>query len=244
MVVAAAKEIANDDCVFVGMRLPLLAFQLAKETHAPDCTGIFETGLLRNSPAAESILTMGDLPNIHGAVWTTSMIDIMGILQSGRATLGFLGSAQVDRFGNINTTCIGSYESPKVRLPGSGGASDIASLSGRFVIVIAHEKNRLPDRVDFMTSPGYGAGNDWRERQGIKGGGPAAVITTRAVFRFDPITKEAILWSLHPGVTLDEALDHMGWEPLINDPLITTPAPTKTEIETIRKFDPDGFWTR
>jgi glutaconate CoA-transferase subunit B len=244
MVLAGAREIGNDDCVFVGMRLPLLSFQLAKEIHAPNATGIFETGVLRDRPALEPILTMGDLPNIAGALWTTSLIDIMGLLQSGRVTLGFLGGAQVDRFGNVNTTGIGPYSRPKVRLPGSGGAADIASMAQRFVVVVAHERNRLPRQVDFITSPGFGRGGSWREDQGLLGGGPSAIITSRCVMRFDPRTSEAYLHSVHPGVTVEEILANMDWPLVVPERVDTTPIPQEHELDLIRKYDPDGFWTK
>lgn len=244
MVVAGARQILNDDCVFVGMRLPLLAFQLAKETHAPDATGIFEIGVLRDRPALREVLTMGDLPNIAGALWATSMLDIMGLLQSGRVTLAFVGGAQVDRFGNVNTTCIGPHQRPRIRLPGSGGAADIASLAGRFVVMIPHEKHRLPERVDFITSPGFGEGGRWREEQGLRGGGPSAIITTRCIMRFHPETREAYLHALYPGVTMEEVLENMGWALRVPKRVEIAPAPTEEELDTIRNYDPEGFWTR
>ena len=143
MVVAGSREIRDDDIVFVGMRLPLLAFQLANSTHAPHAIGIFENGVLRGGPAGETLYTMSDTPNIEGAIWTTSMMDIMALLQNGRVSLGFIGGAEVDRFGNLNTTYIGGREQILVRLPGSGGGSDIASLSRRFVIIMNHERRRF-----------------------------------------------------------------------------------------------------
>ncbi len=127
MVVAGSREIRDEDVVFVGMRLPLLAFQLAKETHAPGAIGIFENGILRDRPAAEALYTMGDPPNVAGAVWATSMGDIMSLLQNGKVSLGFIGGAEVDRFGNLNTTYIGGKGNVQIRLPGSGGASDIVA---------------------------------------------------------------------------------------------------------------------
>src|SRR3989304_1547451 len=132
MVVAGAREIRDDDVVFVGMRLPLLAFQLAKNTHAPHAIGIFENGILRDRPAGDALYTMGVAPTIEGAIWTTWRVDIMALLQNGRVSLGFIGGSEVDRFGNLNTTYIGGKEQIQIRLPGSGGGSDIASLSKRF----------------------------------------------------------------------------------------------------------------
>jgi glutaconate CoA-transferase subunit B len=244
MVVAGAREIRDDDVVFVGMRLPLLAFQLAKETHAPHAVGIFENGILRDRAAREVLYTMSDPANIEGALWATSMLDIMALLQNGKVSLGFIGGAEVDRFGNLNTTLIGGRGKVKVRLPGSGGGSDIASLSQRVVIVMNHEKRRFPKRVAYTTSPGFGDGGDWRERHGLRGGGPCAVITTKAIFRFHPMTKEMILQSRHPGVALEEILGNIRWDVRSARTIEETKPPTRSELGMIRKYDPHGFWTR
>ena len=244
MVVVGAREIRDDDVVFVGMRLPLLAFQLAKDTHAPHAIGIFENGILRDKPAGDALYTMGDAPNTEGAIWTTSMMDIMALLQSGRVSLGFIGGAEVDRFGNLNTTYIGGREQIQVRLPGSGGGSDIASLSKRFIIIMKHEKRRFVERVSYITSPGFGDGRDWRERNGLKGGGPCAVITTKGILRFDFETKEMILDSIYPGVTVKEVLENTGWDLKWSPKIIKTKPPTRSELRIIRQYDPNGFWTR
>jgi len=244
MVVAGAREVHDDDVVFVGMRLPLLAFQLAKSTHAPHAIGIFENGILRDRPAGHALYTMGDTPNIEGAIWTTSMLDIMSLLQSGRVSLGFIGGAEVDRFGNLNTTYIGGRENVQVRLPGSGGGSDIASLSKRLVIVMNHEKRRFLERVSYLTSPGYGDGRNWRERKGLRGGGPCAVITTKAILRFDTETKEMILDSVHRGVAIEEVIENTGWDLKLTQKIEKTKPPTRSELRFIRKNDPNGFWTK
>ncbi len=243
MVVVGSREVRDDDVVFVGMRLPLLAFQLAKSTHAPHAIGIFENGILRDKPAGAMLYTMADCPNIEGAVWTTSMLDIMSLLQNGRISLGFIGGAEVDRFGNLNTTYIGGRENIQVRLPGSGGGSDIASLAHRLVIIMNHEKRRFLERVAYVTSPGFGEGAGWREQKGLKGGGPSVVITTKGIFRFNPDTKEMILQSLHPGVTVDEILANTGWDLKVASKIGETPPPSRSELRIIRKFDPKGFWT-
>jgi glutaconate CoA-transferase, subunit B len=243
MVVAGSREIRDDDVVFVGMRLPLLAFQLAKETHARHAVGIFENGVLRDRPAREALYTMGDTPNIEGAIWATSMIDIMSLLQGGRVSLGFIGGAEVDRFGNLNTTYIGGKERIQVRLPGSGGGSDIASLSRRFVIVMNHERRRFVDKVGYVTSPGYGNGGNWRRKEGLRGGGPSAVITTKGILRFKPETKEAFLDSVHPGVRVEDVLAHTGWALKVSRKVEETAPPGPSELAIIRKFDPNGFWT-
>ena len=151
MVAVAAREIKNTDVVFVGMRLPLLAFFLAKATHAPDAVGLFENGLIRDEPASGFIVTMCDPPNITGALACTSLRDVMGYLQQGRVSLGFIGGAQVDEFGNLNTTRVGQN-----RLPGSGGGGDIASLAGRLTIIMKHQRRRFVPKVDYITSPGFG----------------------------------------------------------------------------------------
>ncbi len=244
MVVAGAREIRNNDVVFVGMRLPLLAFQLAKDTHAPHAIGIFENGILRDKPAGDALYTMGDAPNTEGAIWTTSMMDIMALLQNGRVSLGFIGGAEVDRFGNLNTTYIGGREQVQIRLPGSGGGSDIASLSKRFVIIMKHEKRRFLEKVSYITSPGFGDGRDWRERNGLRGGGPCAVITTKGILRFDAETKEMVLNSIHPGVTAEEVLENTEWNLICAPKIEKTKPPTRSELRMIRKYDPLGFWTR
>src|SRR5437588_1053130 len=202
MVVAAARQIADGEVVFVGMRLPLLAFGLAKLTHAPSAIGIFENGLVRDRVPPPDLYTMSDAPNVTGAAWATGLVDVMQLLQRGDVHLGFIGGAEVDRFGNINTNVIGSPEQPKIKLPGSGGGADIACLSQRLVSLMEHEPRRLRPRVDFITSPGYGDGTPaWRQKQGLLRGGPAAVITTLGVLRFDPSTNEAYLAEYHPFTT-------------------------------------------
>ena len=243
MVVAGAREIHDDDVVFVGMRLPLLAFQLAKDTHAAHAIGIFENGILRDRPAGEAIYTMGDAPNTEGAVWTTSMMDIMALLQNGKVSLGFIGGAEIDRFGNLNTTYIRKKEGAPIRLPGSGGGSDIASLSKRFVIIMKHEKRRFVERVSYITSPGFGDGRGWREKNGLKGGGPCAVITTKGILRFDFETKEMTLNSIHPGIAVENVLENTGWSLRCAPKVEKTRPPTRYELRIIRKYDPRGFWT-
>src|SRR5581483_11893876 len=152
MVVAAAREIHDGDIVFVGMRLPLIAYVVAKKTRAPNATGVFENGILRRTPASELIMTMSDGPNITGALSCMTMLECMALLQQGRVSLGFLGAAEVDRYGNLNSTEVRNPSGGFVRLPGSGGACDIAALSQRFVALLSHEKERLPERVSYITS--------------------------------------------------------------------------------------------
>jgi len=167
----------------------------------------------------------------------------MALLQDGKVSLGFIGGAEVDRFGNLNTTYIGGKERAQIRLPGSGGGSDIASLSKRFVIIMKHEKRRFVERVSYITSPGFGDGKDWRERNGLKGGGPCAVITTRGILRFNSETKEMILDSIHPGITVEDVLKNTGWDLRCAPKVQKTKPPTRSELRIIRKYDPLGFWT-
>lgn len=241
MVASAAREIRDREVVFVGMRLPLIAFVVAKKTHAPHAVGLFENGVIRSTPAPELIYTMADPPNILGATECLDMLGVMSLLQSGRVHLGFLGAAEVDRFGNLNST---EVRGPKglTRLPGSGGACDIASLAQRFVVLLDHTRLRLPDRVSFLTSPGNGDGKDWRRRVGLPRGGPAAVITTKAVLRFGE-DGEAFLASLHPGVELEEVLENTGWKLRVPCDLVSTPEPNVQELTAIREYDKEGFWT-
>ena len=244
MVVCAAREIRDGEVVFVGMRLPLIAFALAKRTHAPNATGLFENGLVRDTPSRELLLTMGDAPNILGAEWANRTGALMGLLAQGWANLGFVGGAEVDRFGNLNTSYIGSRTQPVVKLPGSGGGADIASLSQRLAIIMAHDKKRFPERVSYITSPSYGDGGDWRQRVGLPRGGPSAVITTRAVLGFAEDTHEMVLRSWHPGGSAEEVRANTGWELRLAPDAHETLAPTADELRIIRECDPEGFWTR
>jgi glutaconate CoA-transferase subunit B len=240
MVSAAAREIRDREIVFVGMRLPLISFVVAKKTHAPDAIGLFENGVIRSTPAPELIYTMADPPNLLGATQCLDRMGVMGLLQSGRVTLGFLGAAEVDRFGNLNSTQVQGREG-MIRLPGSGGACDIASLAQRFVVLLEHKKERLPERVSFITSPGYGDGPGWRKRVGLPRGGPSAVITTMAVLRFKD--DEACLESVHPGVAVEDVAAETGWDLRLPGAVRSTPPPTADELTAIRNYDKEGFWT-
>ena len=245
MVAVAAREIADGELVFVGMRLPVLAFAVARSTHAPAALGLYEVGLMRAAPAASFLGTMGDPPNVAGALWATRMSNVMALMAQGLVDLGFIGGAEVDRFGNLNTSYIGSFGSPAVKLPGSGGGADIAILSRRWVTLMAHERRRLVSRVSYVTSPGFGDGSPgWRSRNGLPGGGPSAIVTTLGVFRFPPEGGEAFLASVHPGHTVAEVRAETGWELVVAPEVGETPPPTAAELTQIRRFDPDGFWTR
>lgn len=243
MVAQAAREIRDGERVFVGMRLPLIAFVLAKRTHAPNAVGLFELGIVRDQPSPEMLYTMGDPPNVRGAVWCAKTADLMGLLQRGDVQAGFIGGAEVDRHGNLNTTAIGEDRArPTVQLPGSGGGADIACLAHRLIVIMAHDMRRLRERVDFVTSPGYGEGGDWRTRVGLPRGGPAVLITTLGVFRF--VAGEAVLVSYHPGTSIDEIAANTGWTLTVADDVRETEPPSTAELDIIREYDPQGFWTR
>jgi len=244
MVTAAAREIADNEVVFVGMRLPLLGFLLAKSTHAPNAIGVYELGVIRDKVAPVPILTMGDLPNLFRAQWLSDTADLMGLLQRGDVDVSFMGGAQIDRFGNLNTTYIGGHQKPETRLPGSGGACDLASLAQRHIIIMKHEKRRFVGRVDYITSPGYGEGSGWRKKVGLPRGGPSSVITSLGILRFDPDSREMYLASTHPGISVDEIRANTGWSLKLAPQHSETPVPTDDELEKLRRFDPHGFWTK
>jgi glutaconate CoA-transferase, subunit B len=244
MVIAAAREIRDGEIVFVGMRLPMLAFALAKRTHAPTAVGVFENGIVRDAPAPGMLFTISDPPNVFRSHWATSTANVMALLQQGLVGLGFIGGAEVDRHGNLNTSYIGDWRHPRVKLPGGGGGPDIASLARRFAIVMPQDRHRFKARVDYITSPGHGDGGDWRRRVGLPGGGPCALITTLGVYRFDETTKEAYLASYHPGQTVESVRAETGWDLKVAADVRETVVPTANELAHVRASDPDGFWTR
>ena len=242
MIIAASREIKDGERIFVGMRLPITAYGVARLTHAPNAVGLFESGVARYEPADGMLHTMCDGPNQIGAAWTTGLIQIMGLLSGGRIHAGFIGGAEIDRFANINTSYIGDIDAPKVKLPGSGGAPDIAAMAERLIIIMSHQKHRLVERVDYITSPGFLDGGDARKRAGLAGGGPAAVITDRAILRpFGP-EKELHLAAIHPGHTVEEIRDNTGWELKLMTDVEETPSPTETELSALHRIDKDGFW--
>jgi len=241
MVAAAAREICDGDKVFVGMRLPLLGFAVAKETHAPDAIGIFENGVIRDWPALESIFTMSDPPNVARALYCGSLSDVMNLLQAGRVDLGFIGGAEIDRFGNLNTHWV-KENGKRTRLPGSGGAADIATLAKRCIVIMNHEKRRFARQVQHITSPGFGSGGNWRLNNGLSGG-PVKVITSMGIFSFDSESREMILSSHHPGVTISQIKSETGWPLKVAANVIETLPPTEEELSAVRKYDPKKIWT-
>ena len=244
MAVAAAREINDHEIVFAGTGLPMLGAMLAQHTNAPNCVIVFEAGAV-DCKLAHLPMSVGDPRTMRFASTATGLFDVFStVLQRGFIDVGFLGGAQVDMYGNINTTCIGEYQHPKVRFPGSGGSGDIACLSKRTIIIAVHEKRRFPERCDYITSPGWIDGPYGRKQAGLLWGGPSAVITTLGVLRFDERTKRAYLASYHPGVTPEQVKESTGFELDVSRARETTP-PTEFEIRVLReKVDPEGIFLK
>lgn len=242
MTIAAARELKDHDVVFVGIGLPNLAANLAKRTHAPNLIMIYEAGVIGANPSRMP-LSIGDPCLVTGSISVCSMFDIFSFyLQGERIDVGFLGGAQIDKYGNINTTVIGDYNAPKVRLPGSGGGCDIASLAKRVIIITPHEIRRFPEKVDFITSPGFINGKKTRQELGLKGGGPSKVITDLAILGFDKETGEMMVESIHSGVKLEDIKKNTGWDIKVSKDLKTTDEPTEKELLTLRQLDPKGIY--
>lgn len=234
MPVAAARALTNDDVCFVGIGAPSLACNLARLTHAPRITLIYESGTLGAKPDVLP-LSIGDPELCETALTTVSVPEMFRYwLQGGRISVGFLGGAQIDRFANINSSVIGSYAHPTVRLPGGGGAPEIASLCKQTYVVMPQSKRTFVQRVDFVTSFGFGEGGDHRARLGISTAGPTLVITNLCIMQPDPQTKELTVAALHPGVTREQVAANTGWDVRFMDVLPTTPAPTTEELTTLR----------
>lgn len=241
---AAAREIRDGEVALIGTGLPMIAATLAKLTHAPRVTLIFESGIIGAEP--KGLATgVGDFRLLSHCLKATSLTYVLGLLQGGFIDLGFLGAAEVDQYGNINSTVIGSYVKPKVRLPGSGGANDIASLAKRVILIVSHEKRKFPARLHYRTTPGFLDGGDARQRVGLPGGGPSRVITDLAVLGFEPVSKRMRLESLHPGVTLEEVTANTGFALLVPDRISETPLPSADQVRLLReRIDPEGTYLK
>ena len=242
--VAAAREIRDGEVVFAGTGLPMLGAMLAQHTNAPNCVIVFEAGAV-DCKLAHLPMSVGDPRTMRFASTATGLFDVFStILQRGFIDVGFLSGAQIDAYGNINATCIGDYRRPKVRFPGSGGSGDIACLSKRTIIIAVHEKRRFPERVDYITSPGWIDGPGGRERAGLKWGGPVAVLTNLGVLRFNEKTKRMYLASYHPGVKPKQVKENTGFDLDVSRAKQTEP-PTKAEIKILReKVDPEGIFLK
>jgi glutaconate CoA-transferase subunit B len=234
MTIAASRRLANGTVCFVGIGMPSAAANLARITHAPDVVLIYESGTIGAKPDVLP-LSIGDGELAEHADTVVSVPEIFRYwLQGGRVNVGFLGAAQIDRFGNINTTVIGDYDRPKTRLPGAGGAPEIASSAGEVWIILKQSKRGFIEKLDFITSAGYLTGGDAREKSGARGKGPTAVITDIGVLTPDPVTKELTLTALHPGCTVEQARAATGWDLRVAATVERTAAPTHAELAALR----------
>lgn len=234
MTIAAARALGNDDVCFVGIGAPSAACNVARLTHAPDITLIYESGTIGTAPEVLP-LSIGDGELCETALCTVGVPEMFRYwLQGGRISIGFLGAAQLDKFGNINTTVIGDYHHPKVRLPGGGGAPEIATSCGEIFITLKQAKRAMVEKIDFYTSFGHGDGGNHRQRLGITTKGPTLLITDLAIWRPDPASKEFTVVSLHRGVTREMVQESCGWAVRYADDLDETPVPTALELKTLR----------
>jgi len=236
MSVAAARALRDGQVCFVGIGLPSTAANLARRLHAPDLVLIYESGTLDTRPD-ELPLSIGDGGLATSALTVISVPEVFNYwLQPGRIDVGFLSGAQIDRFGNLNTTVIGEYDEPLVRLPGAGGAPEIAASCREVVVVMRQRARAFVEQVDFVTSVGFGTGPDDRELLGLRGRGPTRVITDLGVLEPDPEAKELVLTAVHAGVTVEEVRAQTGWELQVSAELAVTPPPTEAELTALRSM--------
>lgn len=241
LICIAARMLENGKSVFVGTGLPMIAAMLAMRTHAPDLLLVFEAGGIGPKIPALPI-SVGDSRTFYRAVAASSMHDIMSLCQSGYIDYGFLGAAQIDAFGNINTTVIGDWKQPKVRLPGSGGGNDVGSLCHKTIIIMRQDKRRFVEKLDFITTAGYLNGPGGREHSGLpKSSGPYRVVTQLGVFGFDDDTKRMVLISKHPGVSVEEIKANSCFEIIVPERVEVSVPPTVEERSILREIDPKGI---
>jgi glutaconate CoA-transferase, subunit B len=234
MTIAAARALRNQDVCFVGIGLPSAAANLARLTHAPELTLIYESGPIAAKPDVLP-LSIGDGELCETALTTVPVAEMFRYwLQGGRMTVGFLGGAQIDRFANLNTTVIGSYDMPRTRLPGGGGAPEIGTCCGEIFIIMSQSKRNFVAKLDFITSMGHGEGGDHRARLGLRTKGPTKLVTDLCVFEPDARTREMTVTSIHPGVTRAQIAECTGWSVSYVAAVAETPAPTAQELEVLR----------
>jgi len=245
MIVASARQLAGEGVTFVGIGLPNIVCNLALRTSNPDLELVYESGVFGAAPRRLP-LSIGDPTLVSGSTAVTSMYELFAFyLQAGLVDVGFLGAAQIDRFGNINTTVIGGYRSPKVRLPGSGGACEIAINARKVFVIMRQGRRSFVEALDFRTSPGHSGDPEHDRARGWFGSGPTSVVTDLATYAFDEATGEMTLLTLHPGVELDEVRENMAWEPRLSADVGRTPEPTDEELRFLREeLDPEGVYTR
>ena len=236
MTISAARLLKNDDICFVGIGQPSAACNLARLTHAPDITLIYESGTLATKPTVLP-LSIGDGELCDTALTTVSVPEMFRYwLQGGRITVGFLGGAQIDKYANLNTTVVGPYDKPKVRLPGGGGAPEIANSCGEIFIIMAQGKRGFVGKLDFITSLGHGEGGRHREKLGVKTKGPTRLVTDLCIFEPDPETKEMTVVSIHPGVTREQIQDNTGWPVRYAGKVADTAPPSAQELDVLREL--------
>jgi glutaconate CoA-transferase, subunit B len=242
MTIHAARLLRDGDVVFVGVGLPNLACNLAHRTHAPNLYMIYEAGVIGSRPTRLP-LSIGDPTLVSGAAAVCSMYDIFTLyLQRGNVDVGFLGGAQIDRYGNINATVIGEYGKPKVRLPGSGGSMEIAAWANRCYIMTPHQKRRFPEKVDFQTSAGFCYQGTARSQSGVRGGGPQAVVTNLGILEPGE-GGELVLSALHEGVTVEQVKENTGWPLQVAETVRRTEPPTEQELRILRdELDPQRIY--
>jgi acyl CoA:acetate/3-ketoacid CoA transferase beta subunit len=242
MAVAGARELKDGEVVAVGLGLPVVASFLAKRTHAPNITILFELGVVDPEPVHQGV-GLADPRVWYRAKILSSFVDMLGtVLHKGRVDVGFLGGLETDAYGNLNTTLLGDPKGNFRHFVGSGGANDIASCARRTIIIIRHEARKLKEAVSFVTSPGYLRGGREREAAGLRGG-PSRVITDKAILDFDPESKRMRLISIHPGTTLEDVLANLSFQPIVPDDLPTTEPPTAEQVRLIREeIDPEGMY--
>ncbi|MGZ8581138.1 MAG: CoA-transferase subunit beta [Actinomycetota bacterium] len=245
MIAASARQLGGVSNCFVGVGLPNIVCNLAQRTVAPDLQLVYESGVFGARPERLP-LSIGDPTLATGSTAVTSMFELFAFyLQAGLIDVAFLGGAQIDRHGNLNTTVIGDYEHPKVRLPGSGGACEIAIHARQILVIMRQAQRSFVDRLDFRTSPGHSGDPAHDAARGWHGSGPTSVVTDLATYGFADATGEMTLRTLHPGVTLDDVQANMGWEPEVAGDLGETPAPSDEELRLIREeLDPGGVYTK
>jgi glutaconate CoA-transferase subunit B len=242
MAVCGSRQIKNGEVVFIGTGLPLIAAMLAKKTHAPRAKIVYEAGFI-DSNAKDIALSIADSRLGYQAAAAIGLIETLGLmLQGGHVDVGFVGAAQIDEYGNINTTYIGSFEKPTVRLPGSGGGNDIISSAKRIVAIMPHEKRKMVKKLDYLTSPGFLDGPGAREKAGLLGGGPSLVVTNLCQMDFDPETKRIRLATIHPGITIQQILENSGFDIILPKSAPTTELPTQEELTLLRAIDPNGIY--
>jgi glutaconate CoA-transferase, subunit B len=241
MIAASARTLAGEQICFVGVGLPNIVCNLAQRTVASELQLVYEAGVFGARPARLP-LSIGDPTLVSGSTAVTSMFELFAFyLQAGLIDAAFLGGAQIDRFGNLNTTVIGDYGAPKVRLPGSGGACEIAIHARKILVIMRQAQRSFVERLDFRTSPGHSGDPEHDRARGWSGSGPTSVVTDLGTYGFDEVTGEMTLLTMHPGVTMDDVRSNSGWDPRVSPDLGETPGPTEEELRIIREeLDPQG----